>query len=62
MCISINRGKREMLKIKEDKGGHVHVANLKEVCISSVEEGQRVLSKGFKNRQVADTLLNQVRE
>lgn len=51
--------KKEILKLKEDKAGHVFVKGLKEVHVKNAEEGHDLLQKGFKNRQVANTMLNQ---
>lgn len=41
------------MKLKEDKYGRVFVKGLKEILVTSVEEGHKVLRKGFKNRQVS---------
>ena len=54
-----DNGKREMLKLNEDKAGHVFVKGLKEVNITSAQEGQDLITKCSKNRQVANTMLNQ---
>lgn len=48
-----------MLKLTEDKSGHVFIKGMKEILVTNIEEGHEVLKKGFKNRQVASNILNQ---
>eukprot|EP01116_Phalansterium_solitarium_P015969 TRINITY_DN3605_c0_g1_i2.p1 TRINITY_DN3605_c0_g1~~TRINITY_DN3605_c0_g1_i2.p1 ORF type:complete len:995 (-),score=287.46 TRINITY_DN3605_c0_g1_i2:249-3095(-) len=51
--------KRESLKLKEDRAGHVFVKGLKETAVATSEDGFAILQKASKNRQMATTLLNQ---
>lgn len=49
---TLENGQKEMLKLKEDKSGRVFVKGLKEEFVSSSQEGQAVLQRGYRNRQV----------
>eukprot|EP01117_Protostelium_nocturnum_P017423 TRINITY_DN7090_c0_g3_i2.p1 TRINITY_DN7090_c0_g3~~TRINITY_DN7090_c0_g3_i2.p1 ORF type:complete len:956 (-),score=372.15 TRINITY_DN7090_c0_g3_i2:59-2896(-) len=55
----ISAEKRNALKLKEDKSGHLFVKDLREIKAGNSEEAQKILLRGMKNRQVANTLLNQ---
>jgi len=54
----VDKANREILKLKEDKSGHPFVKGITETLIATAVDGIRVLEKGFKNRQVANNVLN----
>ncbi len=47
------------LQLKEDKEGRVFVKDQTEKSMTTLEEAMKVMEMGLKNRQVAQTMLNQ---
>ncbi|PRP82432.1 hypothetical protein PROFUN_10132 [Planoprotostelium fungivorum] len=54
----LDPSKRQFLKLKEAKNGVIFVDQLKEFRVSSSDEAQKLIIRGQRNRQVANTQLN----